>query len=158
MHNAAIIGVGNPLRADDGVGIILLNKLKQRQQNLPSHLDFIDGGTGGMRLLHLFETYTFVLLIDAVDFCQKPGYAQLINLHEFDKTSSFPRSFSTHEFDLHQLFTLAASLQQLPDHCYLYGIQPKDISFGTAMTDEIQRRLQSYVQEIRKQVSQLLAV
>ena len=52
---AGIIGVGNPLRRDDGIGIVLLEKLIEKKSDLPEGIEYIDGGTGGMNLLHIFQ-------------------------------------------------------------------------------------------------------
>ena len=43
-----IIGVGNPLRKDDGIGLLLLNYIKKESHYFPESVSFVDGGTGGM--------------------------------------------------------------------------------------------------------------
>jgi len=57
MKKIGVIGIGNPLRKDDGIGIVLLEKLVEIKDDLPDDIEYIDGGTGGMNLLHLFARF-----------------------------------------------------------------------------------------------------
>ena len=52
MKKIGVIGIGNPLRRDDGIGILLLEKLVERKENMPDDIEYIDGGTGGMNRNH----------------------------------------------------------------------------------------------------------
>jgi hydrogenase maturation protease len=63
-----IIGLGNPLRCDDGIGLLLLQHIQKQKKILPKNIEYIDGGISGMNLLHLLAQFDTVLLIDAVDF------------------------------------------------------------------------------------------
>ena len=60
MKKVCVIGIGNTLRRDDGIGIVLLEKLIERKNKLPKNVDFINGGTGGMNLLHILVCYDAV--------------------------------------------------------------------------------------------------
>jgi hydrogenase maturation protease len=77
-----IIGLGNPLRRDDGIGLLLLQHLQTQKKNLPKNIEYIDGGTSGMNLLHLLAQFDVVMLIDAVDFKGKPGDARVFSLND----------------------------------------------------------------------------
>ena len=52
MKKIAVIGIGNPLRSDDGIGIVLIEKLIENKESFSKNVDFLDGGTGGFNLLH----------------------------------------------------------------------------------------------------------
>ena len=66
-----VLGVGNLLMGDEGVGIHAIRELMERTH--PPHVDIIDGGTAGLDLLHVMEGYQKVLIIDAVDVGEEPG-------------------------------------------------------------------------------------
>lgn len=74
-----IIGLGNPLHRDDGVGLLLLQRLQTQRIDLPKNIEYIEGGISGMNLLHLLTQFDTVLLIDAVDFKGKPGDARVFS-------------------------------------------------------------------------------
>ncbi|PLY04908.1 MAG: hypothetical protein C0624_05115, partial [Desulfuromonas sp.] len=66
-----IIGVGNPLCGDDGVGVALVERL--RAADLPHGVELLDGGLGGLSLIDYFADVEQVILVDAVDFGAAAG-------------------------------------------------------------------------------------
>ncbi|RLF41192.1 MAG: hydrogenase maturation protease, partial [Thermoplasmata archaeon] len=75
----AVIGIGNPLRRDDGIGIILVKKLREEKL---SDVICIDAGTGGIQLLPILSNYDRIIIVDAVNFNGKPGETKVFNLDE----------------------------------------------------------------------------
>ena len=67
-----VIGLGNPIMADDGVGLAALDRLRE-SWSLPPSVRLVDGGTWGMNLLPLIEDAAEVLLLDAIDRGGPPG-------------------------------------------------------------------------------------
>ena len=67
MKKKCIVGLGNPLYHDDGIGIYLLEQLQKHPTQTLNEYDFIDGGTGGLTLLHIFDDYQIIYIIDAVN-------------------------------------------------------------------------------------------
>ncbi|MDH7506423.1 MAG: hydrogenase maturation protease [Candidatus Thermoplasmatota archaeon] len=140
MKKICVIGVGNPFRCDDGIGIILLNKLIEQKNLFPKKIDFIDGGTGGLNLLHVISRYDIVFFIDAMQLNAEPGSFRLFTLDEiklFKKT----KSFSTHTDQLPQLIEISRQLGELPKQLFIFGIQPKDMSFGSDLTIELKEKI-----------------
>ena len=72
-----IIGIGNPLRGDDGVGVVVAECLQQR--NLPGGVEVLDGGLGGLTLIDYFEDVARVILVDAADVGAAPGSIEVID-------------------------------------------------------------------------------
>ena len=70
--NITVLGIGNLLLCDDGVGVHAINKLRDEYE-FPEHVKLIDGGTKGLDLLPLFENQDKVLIIDAANFKKEPG-------------------------------------------------------------------------------------
>ena len=66
-----VVGLGNPLRGDDGIGPRLASELARRQ--LPPGVRVIDGGSGGLDLLRLWDGWPRVVIVDAADVAQEPG-------------------------------------------------------------------------------------
>ena len=133
-----VLGLGNILLSDEGIGVHTVNALiKQYAFNPP--VELIDGGTMGLDLLPLFQSRDRILIIDAVDFGKVPGH---IGTLEGDKISSVLNpKLSSHHIGLSDvLFAAKLMRETLPEVC-LVGVQPKSLDIGLDMTPEIQVKL-----------------
>jgi hydrogenase maturation protease len=146
-----VIGLGNPLQQDDGIGIVLVNKLNEQKNKLPPNIEFIDGGIGGMSLLHLFVRFDLVFILDAVNFGGTPAEARLCTPDEL-LSKKIPMIMSTHEADVLNVLRLAKELNQIPDKVYIFGVQPKTISPGLQLSQELQRATPLLVETIQKKI------
>lgn len=151
MKKIGIIGIGNPLRSDDGIGIFLLEKLMQQKNLLPKEIEYIDGGTGGMNLLHILAGFETVLIIDAMQFNAAPGEYRLFTANEIitEKNTFF---FSTHENQLPQVIQMSKNLGEIPKQFFIFGVQPKDTSFKKNLTDELQNKTSFLLDALKKEI------
>ena len=129
----AIIGVGNYLRGDEGVGIHAVEKL--RSISWPEDVEIIDGGTPGVALLHLMEERQLVILIDCADFGAKPGEIEIFDPDQLKRDEK--EEISLHATDLLTSLELARRLGRYPQKAVIIGIQPKAISSGTSLSPEL---------------------
>ena len=90
-----ILGVGNVLMGNEGVGVKAVEFL--RDQDLPGNAVLLDGGTGGFHLLGLFYEYSRIILIDATLNSGTTGEIRVLK-PKFGK--EFPRSLSSHDVDV----------------------------------------------------------
>lgn len=105
-----ILGIGNLLMGDEGVGVHLIERL--RQQPWPLTVDLLDGGTGGFHLLTFFESYPRIILIDAT-LDQRP--AGTIRRIRPRFASDFPKALSTHDIGLKDMLSGLQLLGRFPD-------------------------------------------
>ena len=141
MKRIGVIGIGNPLRKDDGIGIVLLEKLIEKKDELSSNTELIDGGTGGMNLLHLLARFDIAIILDAVNFDGHPGELRLFTSGEV-RSKKISLNISTHESDFLKVIQLSKELEEQPDELFIFGIQPKDTSFGKGLSPELQRNIE----------------
>lgn len=106
---ALVLGVGNLLMGDEGVGVHAARQLAS--EPLPSTVEVLDGGTGGFHLLSLFKEYDPIILIDATQDGDPPGTVKLVK-PKF--ASDFPRTLSAHDIGLRDLLETAQLLGPLP--------------------------------------------
>jgi hydrogenase maturation protease len=104
-----ILGVGNLLMGDEGIGIAAIRHLEQR--GLGAEAELVDGGTGGFHLLGLFRAHSHIILIDAAADGKPPGTVSLIRPRF---ASDFPPSLTAHDIGLKDLIESAALLGDLP--------------------------------------------
>jgi hydrogenase maturation protease len=155
MQKIGIIGLGNPLRRDDGVGLILLDRLQFLKKEFRKKITVIDGGTGGMNLLHLLSRFDTVLIIDAVDFKGKPGDTHLFTLEQI-RSQKTPILLSTHESDFINVLALSKQLNELPESLTLFGVQPYDVSYGTGLSKQIVSLLDDMSTKLKKEIQKLI--
>jgi len=154
MKKTAIIGIGNSLRKDDSLGLVLLEKLKEKKTELPEGMEFIEGGLGGMVLLHYLADFDIAYIIDAVDFSGEPG-----ELRFFEKDDVVSKkvkiSFSTHEDDFLKVVKLSEELNEIPEKIYIFGIQPKDMGLGCDLSPAIEGSIDENLKKIIDKINSL---
>lgn len=104
-----IMGVGNVLMGDEGVGVHAVRLLEQ--QAWPTHVSLVDGGTGGFHLLAHFGDCEVLVLIDATLDGREPGTVSVIKPRY---ATDYPRSLSAHDIGLKDLVESAALIDTLP--------------------------------------------
>lgn len=107
--SALVLGIGNLLMGDEGVGVHAVRRLLDLR--LPDDVKAVDGGTGGFHLLSCFQDYDQLVLIDATADGQAPGTVSTL---EPVYASDYPRSLTAHDIGLKDVVEAAALLGPLP--------------------------------------------
>lgn len=142
-----ILGVGNLLLKDEGVGIHAIRALEN--ENLPPDVSLMDGGTGGLHLISWLQDYDRIIMIDATLDNNPPGTIRLIQPRY---ASDYPPLMSAHEIGLRDLIVAMCLLDSLPE-ILLIVISVTDISeVGTDLSPEIQAVLPEIVQLVKNQL------
>ncbi len=114
-----VLGIGNVLMGDEGVGVHVLRLLEQ--EPAAPGVRLLDGGTGGVNLLSEFEGVRAIVLIDATRDGRPAG--TVTYLHP-DRVGDLPRGLGAHDFGLKDLFAAAALLGHLPAiHLYTVSVE-----------------------------------
>jgi len=129
-----VLGLGNILMQDEGIGVYIANLLKINYKFEPP-IQIIDGGTTGTDLLPYFENSDNVLIIDAVNFEKYPGYIKTIKNDEILVTLT--AKISMHHLGLSDVLSVTKLLNIEPSEIYLVGIQPASLELGLEVSDEI---------------------
>ena len=122
----AVIGIGNLLYQDEGVGVHVVNTMLVRY-SFPPECSIIDGGTKGLELLPIIEEQDAIILVDAVDFGEEPGFIKVIE--DQDMKAYLDLKFSVHQIGIpDMLFAMEFKGIKPPKIC-LVGIQPPPEEF-----------------------------
>jgi len=105
-----ILGVGNLLMGDEGVGVAAIRHLEQK--GFAAYAELVDGGTSGFHLLGLFRNQPHIILIDAATDAKPVGTVSLIHPRY---ASDFPPTLTAHDIGLKDLIESAALLGDLPE-------------------------------------------
>lgn len=139
-----IIGVGNPLMGDDGVGIAIVERL--RGLTLPDEVEVVDGGTGGLTLLHLMEGAAVVLLVDAAEMGEPPGTVRRLGLEEIRPDGE--AAISLHQAGLAEVFALGRELGMLPPRLVVFGVQPSSVEQRIGLSPPVETALPAVVAQV----------
>ena len=149
MKNIAIIGMGNPLMSDEGIGVRVVTRLQRSE--LSETVDVLDLGTSGMRVLHELEGRDKVIFVDCALMGTAPGTLRRFTPDEVASQKAQP-GLSLHEGDLLGTLALARQLGTCPEDVVIFGIEPKVVDFGDQLSPELVENLDSYVAAIRAEV------
>lgn len=138
-----IMGVGNYLMGDEGVGVHAVQKLLN--EKLPPFVEVVDGGTGGFHLLEYFEKYPKVILIDASLDGNPSGTIRLIQ-PKF--ASDFPKAMSTHDIGLKDMISSLQLLGRIPEiHLFVVSIEYLQMQ-GVELTEKTEAVLPGLIKQI----------
>ena len=140
-----LIGLGNILLMDEGVGVHAVQALK-RSFDFSEDISLLDGGTLGLDLLPYVEGVEKILFIDAVDFKQEPG---TLTIMEDDEIPSFLRpALSFHQVGLSDLLFASKFRGTSPSKITLIGIQPEKIETGLTLSETLNKNFAGYLRII----------
>ena len=151
-----VIGLGNPLMADEGVGIVLIEELAKLAAagKLPSeNIEYHDGGTGGMYLLHSIAERQKVILIDCCLMGTAPGTLKRFTPDDVNSVKQMAH-LSLHEVDILNVIKMAKQIGQCPDEIIIFGIEPVKIEAQMHLNDTLGAKISDYIDAIRKEIEQ----
>jgi len=151
----AVIGVGNPYRGDDGIGIYLMEQIKQ-DNTIDQGIEYIDGGIGGMNLFHKMSSYPRVLLVDAVNCGKQPGDYVFFSAEAITSSNKMSSLVSTHGSDLFEVIQQVRGFNEHPPDIYVFGVQPEDVSLRKDFSEGITKNLSVLVSELKQRIDALI--
>lgn len=138
-----ILGIGNYLMGDEGVGVHAVHRLES--ERFPPGVELVDGGTGGFHLLSFFHNYDPLILVDATMDGRPPGTVRLLT-PKF--ASDFPRSLGAHDIGLRDLVESAVLTRDLP-RIILVTVSIERIESGTTvLSSPVQLALEKVVETV----------
>jgi hydrogenase maturation protease len=150
MKPILILGLGNPLQGDDGVGCYVVQKLEQR--TLPDDVEVMDGGTPGIGLLNLFEGRQRVIIIDAAEMGQAPG--EVVRFQPAEVTLTGPtQRFSLHRSGVADALALARALNLVLPDIVVLGVQPAHVGWGESLSPQVQAAADRVIGAVLREAS-----
>ncbi len=148
--NVLVLGLGNILLSDEGVGVKAVEELQTRYDC--SHaVEIVDGGTMGLELLPYFEERSHILIVDAVKSGNEPGTVTRIE----DPPAFLQEKTSPHQIGLPDVLRIAAITGSLPRNVILLGIEPKQLSTGLDLSTEVALNLNRLVEMVVEELDKI---
>ncbi len=146
-----VLGCGNPIMADDGLGIAVLERLQQGW-HLSPEVQLMDGGTWGVNLLPAIEAADRLLLLDAVRAGRPPG--TLVSLRDAELPRFFAHKLSPHQIDLREVLALAELRGTVPTSIVALGAEPEVVDLRAGLSPSVEAVVDELV---HRAAAQLLA-
>ena len=131
---ALVLGIGNLLLGDEGVGIRVVENFTARYL-LPPEVEALDGGTMGMALLPYLAGRRLLLLVDAVRTGAPP--ATVVQMEVVHPLAFFREKISPHQIGIAEVLSVAALTNELPGRIVVIGVVPKEMDTGLDLSPEI---------------------
>jgi hydrogenase maturation protease len=147
MKPVIVIGLGNPIMADEGIGPAIVGALAGLAEagKLPTrNVEYLDGGCGGMYLLHSIAERKKVILIDCAKMGLEPGQIRRFTPDDVNTVKQMTH-LSLHEVDIIRVIEMAKMIGQCPDEIVIFGIEPAAITPQLHLTETLQKRLPEYL-------------
>jgi hydrogenase maturation protease len=135
MGRTLVLGIGNTLLMDEGVGVHVVNYLQQR--HAADDIDFVDGGTLSFTLAQAIEEADQLIVIDAAELRRAPGAIAVFQDDDMDRFLGSNKKRSVHEVSLLDLLAVSCLAEHLPARRALIGIQPGQVDWGDTPTEPV---------------------
>jgi hydrogenase maturation protease len=144
-----ILGLGNILLQDEGLGVAALDRLTTAYR-LPPEVRAVDGGTLGLDLLPLLENVDALLIVDAVKTGQPPG--TLVRLEGQAIPAGLAVKMSMHQFGLGELLAVSSLQGILPSRIVLWGMEPASFEWGVELSPVVAEKLDALVKAVAEEL------
>jgi len=144
-----ILGVGNPMMRDDGFGPAAIAELAK--EPLPSGVEAVDGGTGGLGLTSILEEAEIVIIVDSADMKKVPGTLVQFTPDEVRSLAS-DQQVSLHQADMLGTLRLMQELGTCPP-VTIVAVQPAVVDYGAGLSPEVQAALPRALRMIRTAIA-----
>ena len=140
-----VLGIGNLVMSDDGVGVKVVQKL-QREYNFTETVEIMDGGTLGLDLLPKLEGIERLIVVDAVETGGEPGTC--VRLVGEELPIALATKVSPHQMGLKDLLSVAELMGHSPREMVLIGVQPGSIEMDTELTEAVEAQVGELVRMV----------
>ncbi|MEE8374379.1 MAG: hydrogenase maturation protease [Dehalococcoidia bacterium] len=146
LNDIVVVGLGNTLMTDEGIGIHVLCLLMS-ESGRHDHIDMVEAGSSVMSVVHSIAGRRKAIIIDCARMSEPAGTIRRFTPSEVESTKSLPH-LSLHEGDLLTALRLSRDLGEHPDEVVIFGIQPETIAPGDSLSSTLQERLDYYLETI----------
>jgi hydrogenase maturation protease len=148
-----VLGIGNLLLTDEGVGVHAIEALKK--ESLPDNVELVDGGAGGFDLLPVVEGCDKLIVVDAIKTSDQPGA-----IYQFDpQTIEVQKDggVSLHDVDFFHLIDYAKKHRRLPE-MQMIGIVPKSMEMGLELTETVSEKMPKIIELVKQEINKTNSV
>ncbi len=156
-NRVLVLGLGNVLLKDEGVGVHVAGQLQKL--DLPGNVEVIDGGTAGLDILLSQEGLYKLVVIDATRAGKRPGtiYKTRFKAAEKDRLTQIFSNAEQSKISLHQVglidaLAAAERMSCAPEEIVIIGVEPREMAYGLELTEQVKQRLAEIVDTVLEEI------
>ena len=148
INRKVILGLGNLLRTDDGLGVHAIRALDGKVGDW----ELIDGGTLGLTLLPYLEGVGDLLILDTIRLGEPAGTLHRFSSPDFARMRR-DQAISGHDLGVVELWNGLQLKESLPHHCEVLGLEPESLEWGTELSGVVQNALPLLLEQVLELVT-----
>lgn len=152
--STVVLGLGNPLMADEGIGVCLVERLAESAAAYPD-VEFVDVGTGGLSVLYQLEGRRKAIFIDCAYMGEAPGTIRRFVPEEVRSAKVLAHQ-SLHEADLLRIIDMARQLGHVSEEIVIFGIEPERIEPAIGLSPILASSIEEYLTMLRQELDRTL--
>ncbi|RLF87318.1 hypothetical protein DRN58_00685 [Thermococci archaeon] len=150
-HEIVIIGIGNILRSDDGLGFHIIKELQK--YNLPPDVKLVERDVLDFQILSVMENARKVIFVDAIQNKGKPGKIYYLDLTQVNMESAKDlRIPNIHNLELEKFLLFCKIMGVSPPKILLIGCEPKNLEMGLELSKEVREAIPKIINLILKEL------
>ena len=149
-----VLGLGNLLLTDDAAGLHVEAALSA-ERGVSAQVEFVDGGTQGLALLHYLSNRRAILVLDAVGLGAEPGSVHVLRGPAIDGLR-VQRSTTAHEGNALELLATARLLGDVAEEIVVVGVEPARIATGIGLSPQVEAALPEAIERARTVLESML--
>jgi hydrogenase maturation protease len=146
MDKILIVGIGNLLCRDEGIGVHVIQEMKKME--LPGHIELLDIGTSTMDLIAYLDGVKKLIVIDAMKAGGAPGTIYKCKPEDLLPEEEGP--ISLHEIGLLESLNMAQKMGMKID-TVIIGVEPKVLDWGMELSDEVKSKIPTIIEAVLKE-------
>ena len=153
-----MIGLGNPERGDDAVGLLVVRRLLKRFKRVPEGVEIRGHDGDPLALLELWRGCDAVIVVDAMRSGMPPGTVRRFEAHRKPLPARLRFGVSTHGVGLAEAIELARALSALPPALIVYAIEGERFALGAGgtLSPAVERAVEEVTRRVREELTALL--
>lgn len=149
-RKAIVLGVGNILLGDEGIGVRVVQRLSA-EYALPEELEVVDGGTAGIDLLPYFKKNVPLIIVDALKTKKGPG--EIMILRDAEVPAFIAQKLSPHQIGLPEVLATSHLIDEMPDKLVLIGIEPQTMETGIELSPLLESKVEALIEIVIEELA-----
>ncbi len=154
MKKVRVVGIGNLVMQDDGLGPHFIKYLESAG-DIPPEVELIDGGTHSYDLVEFFAEADSIIIVDALKFEEEPGTIYRAPLKEL-RNDLVNEAKSVHELNFIDAVKMVNMLGYDPE-VIVFGVEPKTIDVSIELSPEVEAKLPRLAELVKAEIKRMLS-
>ena len=142
-----VLGLGNLLLRDEGIGVHIVRILEERKI-LPPGIELVDGGVATLDVVEMFDERDRLIVVDAVKGGEEPG--AIYKFRPGDVKSKYSSTTSLHQLSFLEALRMAEQIGKVPTDITIIGVEPADMQFGMELSPAIEERVPRIIELVQE--------